>query len=1311
MAQVELLLDGVNWTGVAVQSLELDQAAWTQEYRYAPDTVRINLQYRRASSAVTALLAATWRTPVRVTSDAGARLFTGDLLPGRTTSVSDEPGTLALEGVDRCQRLDVPCPTISRRGSQLGTLTATLLAAAGMTASEYSLPSPMATIDVPYLTRSAGDESVLDLLDELLWQYGWTLYATADGVVSARTWWVSSTPADRYDVDNIVGDLEVERTEIEHRTVDVELDLVADTTDVLLYRDSPQYDRGTGDVEGRIMLAGTYFPARGAVENVWQNYRTNWIETRRGDDKENIDLISARNQRLVFEADSDLDVVTEEHEALRSRIVVHNTGTDDTRRLRILDVRGDATFRYGTSVVEVSTTPAVEGTLDTATAIPTRVRFPEDLTSDQDSAYIGWTVEIAGEVREITGYEGTLRRATVGVAFSSQPGIGDGFVLRPPARGEPRKERADHLYTVAAVQDFAVGLRDAIVHGSWRFRFSVTSSVSVGATVRLVYAPLGIDRTCAVARRREFPDDPDRPTISLELTGVGDHHRAAARAIRSDVWESPHISVDQRITAAATPEEIVDGTPRGGGTLVPDEPVATATATGRLVVVRWNRQPLLTSLAHHDVQVSASETGPWYEPANHGAAWHEADVDGAAQAPEHEYVHTAIPLGGTIDSPEAQTLWYRVRRVTRAGTEGSWCTPVSATARAVSAGDLAERIVSVAKIDPQRFLRSIDGGLIAQWSLDDSAGGTSLEDLGVIADQSGQGEVLVVSGAAGTWPVAVDGVSGRAVALADGQATGYLSREGFAGLDAATAVSVSLWCKANTAPGTLIDYAASTGQPAVWSVDLRLDLRDADEKLALQAVGKEQLLTPADYDPGLGDGNWHHVVATWDATDGGTIWVDGVQVASGAADTSVRSAMVGSGRMVVGQRTESDGTFDAEHVFDGSIDEVRLYDRVLSQGEIALLYVLPSGPAPGMILGDRVVSRTLLARHITTDTLNTLVAEIQDYLHIGDGAGGDPSGWIAGQYEAPVSGNQRGYLDRDEVALQRHDGTAWQDIIRLLAVGAAGELKIVDRVNSRTFEILTGFGFRASDSTFRAYMDRDEIRLQRYVNGFWREVISLRYIASNSRGGEIFLQSADALRRTLVSGKRGVLFYERSSTGDSYGSPKAYVTQAQGYLRFGGQGLIPSQHNADDLGTSATKWRHLYLSGDVHADDVHADEIVSAAPLKLNRGIRPQGVRHTSSSSSSNNLYDWLSPALPNNSDRVLVSGSGNRRARRLFVFSYAHRIDSNTIKLHGTYMDVSHGSFFLDSFYAGNTTIRTESVSCNDGIGTTLLRRMSGAW
>ena len=1261
MAQVELLLDGVNWTGVAVQSLELDQAAWTQEYRYAPDTVRINLHYGRASSAVTVLLAATWRTPVRVTSDAGARLFTGDLLPGRTTSVSDEPGTLALEGVDRCQRLDVPCPTISRRGSQLGTLTATLLAAAGMTASEYSLPSPMATIDVPYLTRSAGDESVLDLLDELLWQYGWTLYATADGVVSARTWWVSSTPADRYDVDNIVGDLEVERTEIEHRTVDVELDLVADTTDVLLYRDSPQYDRGTGDVEGRIMLAGTYFPARGAVENVWQNYRTNWIETRRGDDKENIDLISARNQRLVFEADSDLDVVTEEHEALRSRIVVHNTGTDDTRRLRILDVRGDATFRYGTSVVEVSTTPAVEGTLDTATAIPTRVRFPEDLTSDQDSAYIGWTVEIDGEVREITGYEGTVRRATVGVAFSSQPGIGDGFILRPPARGEPRKERADHLYTVAAVQDFAVGLRDAIVHGSWRFRFSVTTSeaASVGATVRLVYAPLGIDRTCAVARRREFPDDPDRPTISLELTGVGDHHRAAARAIRSDVWESSHISVDQRITAAATPEEIVDGTPRGGGTLVPDEPVATATATGRLVVVRWNRQPLLTSLAHHDVQVSASETGPWYEPANHGAAWHEADVDGAAQAPEHEYVHTAIPLGGTVDSPEAQTLWYRVRRVTRAGTEGSWCTPVSATARAVSAGDLAERIVSVAKIDPQRFLRSIDGGLIAQWSLDDSAGGASLEDLGVIADQSGQGEVLVVSGAAGTWPVAVDGVSGRAVALADGQATGYLSREGFAGLDAATAVSVSLWCKANTAPGTLIDYAASTGQPAVWSVDLRLDLRDADEKLALQAVGKEQLLTPADYDPGLGDGSWHHVVATWDATDGGTIWVDGVQVASGAADTSVRSAMVGSGRMVVGQRTESDGTFDAEHVFDGSIDEVRLYDRVLSQGEIALLYVLPSGPAPGMILGDRVVGRTIVARHIKSDTLNSLVAEIQDYLHIGDGAGGDPSGWIAGQYEAPVSGDQRGYLDRDEMTLQRHDGTDWQDILQIMTTdnGRKGQVSLYDRVLSPNWQILLGSALLRIQ-VFGAAGWEDRALLQPGILGLTRHSTDGRY-------GYISFYDID--------GQRGGYIGFGAADGSTI---EIHLDTATALVISGGH-LIPAAHNAQDLGSAGKSWRNLYVDGNIgqasgparYVEKAHVKEIDSyTAPLKLNRGVRPTAIMHTGSYRTEDQVFDFLSPALPATNDMVMVSGGIKTPATVTVAghISYAKRTSSTRISLYG---------------------------------------------
>lgn len=83
---------------------------------------------------------------------------------------------------------------------------------------------------------------------------------------------------------------------------------------------------------------------------------------------------------------------------------------------------------------------------------------------------------------------------------------------------------------------------------------------------------------------------------------------------------------------------------------------------------------------------------------------------------------------------------------------------------------------------------------------------------------------------------------------------------------------------------------------------------------------------------------WQQIVATWDGTASGSsikLYKDGAEVSyfSGGASAG-GSASTNSGDVYIGNR--SDGT----RSFDGGIDEVRLYNRVLSASEIQKLYLM-----------------------------------------------------------------------------------------------------------------------------------------------------------------------------------------------------------------------------------------------------------------------------------------------------------------------------------------------------------------------------------
>jgi hypothetical protein len=97
---------------------------------------------------------------------------------------------------------------------------------------------------------------------------------------------------------------------------------------------------------------------------------------------------------------------------------------------------------------------------------------------------------------------------------------------------------------------------------------------------------------------------------------------------------------------------------------------------------------------------------------------------------------------------------------------------------------------------------------------------------------------------------------------------------------------------------------------------------------------------------------WRHVAATWDGANG-QLYFDGGPVGTGILDTANFASASLDGRI---GSWAGDGGRD----FEGNIDDLRIYDEVLSAGEIGALAAIPE-PSTHVLLLFGLVSARLMA--------------------------------------------------------------------------------------------------------------------------------------------------------------------------------------------------------------------------------------------------------------------------------------------------------------------------------------------------------------
>ncbi|MFC1635616.1 LamG-like jellyroll fold domain-containing protein [Planctomycetota bacterium] len=212
------------------------------------------------------------------------------------------------------------------------------------------------------------------------------------------------------------------------------------------------------------------------------------------------------------------------------------------------------------------------------------------------------------------------------------------------------------------------------------------------------------------------------------------------------------------------------------------------------------------------------------------------------------------------------------------------------------------------------YIEPIDRTLIAHWALDEIEGDIAQDSAG------NDDDALVIGGP--IWRPNGGKVGGAL--LFDGNDdyvnTPFILNPG------EVSFSVTTWIRSG-APGTvIISQADAEGQSAIESGGTWLGIDPSDGRLMTGLM--DIFFGPLDSESVVTDGQWHHVGLVYDWTEMKRhLYVDGAEVA-------VDAGAVGGVQSTAGLYIGAGQILDAGSFFSGLIDDVRIYNRVLTSEDI-----------------------------------------------------------------------------------------------------------------------------------------------------------------------------------------------------------------------------------------------------------------------------------------------------------------------------------------------------------------------------------------
>lgn len=208
---------------------------------------------------------------------------------------------------------------------------------------------------------------------------------------------------------------------------------------------------------------------------------------------------------------------------------------------------------------------------------------------------------------------------------------------------------------------------------------------------------------------------------------------------------------------------------------------------------------------------------------------------------------------------------------------------------------------------------TLSNGLVAWWRMDDAAGTTATDSTSTAADGS-------INGA--TWTT---GRRAGGLHFNGGQSVHCGRRASLAGT---TPFTVTAWVRVNSGTsqeGTIIQQRASDG----FNGQYRFYVSNTG-RLGFYVYGNSAQQFNFTANTAINNGNWHHVAAVRDANGNAYLYLNG-QLDGSVTGTTQRSL---SSSISVGIGAD---IRDSNRYFRGTLDDIRIFNRDLSQEEISLV--------------------------------------------------------------------------------------------------------------------------------------------------------------------------------------------------------------------------------------------------------------------------------------------------------------------------------------------------------------------------------------
>ncbi len=327
-----------------------------QEYKSAIDTLSLTLNYDRLIAAFFLDIEHGEKIYIKTYRDDGEIDFTGYVTTAISLSKTDVVAPLQIKARDNTYRLDEQISTdiqypssLDSQGATVKTIFTSLCKLAGYT-SEELYPQIHAPEVVRMISEDKEEYTYRELLDELLKQYGYVLYANPAGRLNLHKWLLDIEEPSKVLSDKflISQNFSISKADEEYGAVEIEWTEPALLDTKRLYRDA-RAATSSGEAPGTKLLPGHYYPEDADIEEVYQEYRTDWLDRGVTEDKsriknKDITLITSDSHVISsFDVDPGLDIVTD-FGPRRAKCTVSNP-TDDMLYLYGFEIWGRALIR------------------------------------------------------------------------------------------------------------------------------------------------------------------------------------------------------------------------------------------------------------------------------------------------------------------------------------------------------------------------------------------------------------------------------------------------------------------------------------------------------------------------------------------------------------------------------------------------------------------------------------------------------------------------------------------------------------------------------------------------------------------------------------------------------------------------------------------------------------------------------------------------------------------------------------------------------------------------------------------------------